>query len=317
MINLFFGQSVYLSFINDSNQLTYSSLSGLISDLPDEIDDQDYIIDLSTEDWDVRYAADLTAVRGENICSPNEYDEEWTKLFYAALGRSDLSQVETVTMGLPLSLWNNPGVLEGRIKELAGVTQLDGREQHVNIKNLVTYPAIIAAIYDCFLTIQESELKPKSGMPKRYLVMVLFKRCCEWALVEGLTVIEKGIFSFGFSDILLDIRDYYFSKTNKSLSIYDTDVAFHTGKLEIKEGKYESVSSLIEESTERLNSKVKEAINQLKSELNFEKSYLLGEVTSEFISDESTEIVTSPEYAIVRGLYKLNLLMGQSNYVSQ
>lgn len=317
MINLFFGQNVFISFANDREQLEYQSISGLISNLPHEIEENDYIVELKNNEQEVRYAADHTAERGTDICRPDEGDDEWNKLFYAAVGKTGYKQVESVTLGLPRYLWEHPEALKDRIREMTGIIVINGKEQSVIIKNLVTYPAMIAGIFDCILTIEDTNIKPNENMPDRFLVIVLYKTCCEWALVEGLTVLQEGMFSFGFRDVLLDIRDYYFDKTKKSLSLYETDVAYHTSTLEIKEGKFESINTLIQESTERLESKVKSGLKQLKDELKFDMAYVLGENTITFKSDEATEIVNEPEFAIVRGLHKLNLLMGKSEYVSR
>ncbi|MGN7309016.1 hypothetical protein ACTHQ2_24035, partial [Bacillus subtilis] len=211
MINLFVGQNVYLSY-KDSQEVTqFIKISGMVSPIPDEIQDDDYIVVLNHNGQEISYGADHTATRNGEHASPEESDEEWSQLILAAIGKTGLPVVKSISIAVSAPRWNETLYLESRIKGLQGTLNVCETIQLVEIEKIVMYPAMIAELYDLFSEIDETgELKGNDSiLEDRIVVVSIHKRHSEWVVMEGLEKIAGGIFYFGINQIVLDIRDYY------------------------------------------------------------------------------------------------------------
>ncbi|MFC5402925.1 hypothetical protein [Cohnella soli] len=314
--------SVYIGFyayLGHNQEI--SKIPGLVGSVPDETQEGDLIYTIEKDGALQTFCAGQTAVDVSERISPIEGDEQWMQLLIARLAST--STDHELAIALPITAWEDRLQIQERLLSSSyHVHPFGGVPIPVKLQHLSLYPAITAAFYDLHLQLVDEELQPRNTelLDGRLTLLVLVgSRQTEWILARGMELVKGGILYCGISTVQLEVKEFYYHKSGKSLLPADADAALHTHDVEI-DGKYIPVDKQIETGIEALGATLRRDIEEIRAYEGADYVFLAGEGIT-FVDRETIQqlvqmgvrVVDDPEQAILRGLDVLQRLVGDAD----
>lgn len=206
-----------------------------------------------------------------------------------------------------------------RLLDLQGEITLADQTVNILLERVNVYPEFSAAFFDLYLSRSQEMLVNKDDFLETVnLILSVNGRQTEWVLFKGLNILKGGILYFSINTILLEIKDYYHKKTEKSLQPSAAMLALYTHKISIKANKTESIDAVLDEGKSKLVNKIIDATSNLADECQPDRVLITGEGASylnqnhiDTLLDSGLEIVKNAEYTLIRGSFIIHQLQRQ------
>ena len=240
-------------------------------------------------------------------------------IIIAALAQLPFTEIREVTIVANKEYTEK---LASELTNLKALVTRTGHQIRIQLDTVRVLPEITAGVYDLCLKRKDRELVEREDLLKSVnLIISINSRETDWVLLDGLTILDGGTFYFSINTILVELKDYYYQKTGKSLGPSAAMIALATNEIKISSIKKEKVDQISSIGKDKLTQKAIDAVNNLSLIKNPDRIIITGEGAAylepnhqDLLAANDIQTFKTANYALLRGSVIINALQGYGGH---
>ncbi|MDQ6422639.1 hypothetical protein RB620_24710 [Paenibacillus sp. LHD-117] len=299
--------------------------------VPGQDDDAAYVLKMTDEHRHPYYYSILTEpVPDKTVMTPSDIaDPLFHPILAAALLQVPEISRQRLTVTVPLSEYRNAALIRESLQEISYTVEdlKTGEVIQLKFGQVEIIPTTICMSIDALLRDRTSEddffegddesVKKFPALESQsrifFLLRVAMQRT-EWVIFreESLEVVDAGDFPQSLNAVLFRIKRFYMDRTKSTLRPYSDEKAFEDGYAMFG-GMPIDLVEVIREAKTHLVDRLSQQIQQLLTKHRVTDQLLVGEDVQHILEElqerfPQARSVADPEFAVLRGLYKVNYL---------
>ncbi|MFD0591050.1 hypothetical protein ACFQZE_23930 [Paenibacillus sp. GCM10027627] len=312
-----------------TDALTFTTIPSYV--VPGRDDDAAYVLKL-TDDQNSPYYYSLLAgpAPDKSVVIPSDVaDPFFHPILAAALLGVPEPDRQRLTVSVPLSEYRNATLIRNSLQEMAYTVEdlKTGKVIRIQFDQVDIIPTTVCLSFDALLRDRVSEddffegddesVKKFSTMGEEsrvFMLLCVTMQQTEWVIIreKTLEMVEAGRFSQSLNTLLFKIKRYYMDKTKSALRPYSEMQAIEDGYA-MFDGKTIDLGEVISEAKANLVEQLSGQMHQLITKYNVTDQLLAGEDVHHIMNELKEKFplarpVANPEFAILRGLFKVTYL---------